>query len=215
MKSLHLLILLALGAAALFIFAQAPIRVSVEGVSSKNPIPEQYALCKSTENGKSGPGQNTRPTIAWSKAPKGTKSFAIIVSDPDVPSDFADAGKEGKTVPADMPRQLFYHWALVDIPADTTSIPGGPSSQSPAVGKPVKNDLGKYLSNAKRYGGPCPPWNDLRIHHYHFTVYALDVPSLELKANATARDASTAIHEHMITSGELVGTYTLNPSLKH
>lgn len=214
MKSLHFLILIAIGAAALFVFAEAPMKVAVEGVSARGPIPEQYALCKPTEDGKSTKGENLRPAIAWTGAPKETQSFAVTITDPDVPTDFTDAGKEGKTIPADMPRQLFYHWVLVDIPANVTSIPGGPARQPPAAGKALKADLAGYVPNPKHYGGPCPPWNDLRTHDYHFTVHALDVPSLELKAGATARDAATAIQAHTLATGNLIGTYTLNPSLR-
>lgn len=213
MKSIHVLVLLAVVAVVLFLFAEAPMAVTVEGLDTHKPIPEQYALCKTTPDGKSAPGENMRPAISWRNAPKNTQSFALVVSDPDVPNDFADAGKDGKTLEVDMPRQLFYHWALVDIPADTTSLEGGKANKNPAVGKALKSDLGGY-TNPRNYGGPCPPWNDLRLHHYHFTIYALDVPSLKLKANATARDAVTAIKEHTLRSGEFVSTYTLNPSLQ-
>jgi hypothetical protein len=62
------------------------------------------------------------PKIAWSKGPKGTQSYAIIASDPDVPTIRTDMNQEGKTWPAGMPRRTFYHWLLIDIPAGVTTI---------------------------------------------------------------------------------------------
>ena len=214
MKSMHLMLALVAIAGGLFLFADAPMRVTVEGIESGKPIPPQFALCKATEDGKSTKGENIRPTIAWEGAPKETQSFAVIISDPDVPADFTDAGQEGKTLDADMPRQLFYHWALVDIPADIRQLEGGNARKNPVTGRALKNDLVAYVPNPRQYGGPCPPWNDLRLHHYYFTVYALDVPKLELRPNATARDAVEALKAHTLRTGEVVGTYALNPALQ-
>ncbi|MBV8652039.1 MAG: phospholipid-binding protein, partial [Alphaproteobacteria bacterium] len=63
------------------------------------------------------------------------------------------------------------------------------------------------------YDGPCPPWNDKRVHHYHFKVYALDVPSLTLTGNFGSKEALAAIAKHTLAMGEAVGTYTQNPDL--
>jgi Raf kinase inhibitor-like YbhB/YbcL family protein len=65
----------------------------------------------------------------------------------------------------------------------------------------------------KGYDGPCPPWNDSLIHHYVFTVYALDVDSLGLNGDFTAGDVEEAMKSHIIDSARLTGTYTLNPRL--
>ena len=214
MKSTHILLALAVIAGGMFLFAGTPMKVTLEGLEKSSPIPDTFELCKPTENGKSTKGENKRPTIAWSGAPKDTQSFALLMTDPDVPADFTDAGKDGKTLAADMPRQLFYHWALVDIPADVTRLEGGDARKNPPVGKALKSDLGSYVPNAKNYGGPCPPWNDLRLHTYDFTVYALDVKKLELKPDATARDAAEALKPHTLKTGVFSATYTLNPALR-
>ena len=63
------------------------------------------------------------------------------------------------------------------------------------------------------YDGPCPPWNDEIIHHYHFTVYALDVPTLGLKGNFGGPEALAAMEGHVLAKGVWTGTYTLNPDL--
>lgn len=194
-------------------FAAAELNVEVENIHDNDTIPMKHALCEATPDGKSTAGENLRPAMRWSGAPEGTQSFAVLVTDPDVPADFTDAGKDGKVVKQDAPRQLFYHWALADIPANTTSIPGAPSDQNPAFGVPAKNSLGAYLPNAHFYGGPCPPWNDERLHHYSYSVFALDVASLNLKNDATAQDLEKAMKGHVLATGNVTGTYSLNPKL--
>jgi len=68
---------------------------------------------------------NKNPHLAWSGVPAATKSLVLVVHDPDVPSRGDDVNQEGKTVPADLPRVDFFHWTLVDIPADTQQIAAG------------------------------------------------------------------------------------------
>jgi phosphatidylethanolamine-binding protein (PEBP) family uncharacterized protein len=60
------------------------------------------------------------------------------------------------------------------------------------------------------YDGPFPPWNDERLHHYHFTVHALDVPSVGLEGEFKLDDARRAMEGHILDQGELVATYTLH-----
>lgn len=215
MKTSTRLTALTLPLIALSATAAEPISVTVEGIKNGKAIPQKYALCKPTKDGKSTGADNIRPTIRWSGAPNDTQSFAIIVHDTDVPQQFDNAGKEGKVVAEDAPRRdAFYHWALVDIPADIRQVSKGRESMVIGFGQAAKNDLGDYMPDPRNYGGPCPPWNDQRIHHYHFTVYALDVASLKLKENATAKEAATAIRKHTLAQGEVVGTYTLNAELR-
>ena len=63
------------------------------------------------------------------------------------------------------------------------------------------------------YDGPCPPWNDSIVHHYHFTVYALDVESVNLSGNFMGRDVLKAIEGHVLAKGSYVGVYSLNPEI--
>lgn len=195
------------------IAAPASLTVEVEGVQQDKAIPATFALCKPTADGKSTGGMNQRPTLRWSGAPEGTKSFAIIVKDPDVPADFADADKEGKTVLEDAPRQLFYHWALSGIPAAQTELPGGDAKIPPRIGTQHVNSLGTYVPTPAQYGGPCPPWNDARTHHYHFTVYALD-KDFRVKKDASAAEVEKQLQDHVLASGTVTGTYSLNAALK-
>lgn len=205
-------------------FAAETLTVKVQGIEKDNDlILVEQAYCRPTEDGKSENGINRRPSVVWSKGPEGTKSYAIVMVDPDVPTDFTDAGKEGKTIPASMKRQDFYHWAQIDIPAIAEGFPSGsgneyPQQQPRFLGIPGLNSYAKFYTDKPKgeytgYDGPCPPWNDERLHHYHFKVFALDVETLGLKKKFAPEDAVKAMQGHILAEGECVGAYTLNPKL--
>ncbi len=209
--------------------AAKKLTVRVEGIVSNNgPIPTDYAFCVPNAQSHTTSGANKNPAITWSKGPAGTQSYAIIVVDTDVPTVFDDANKEGRTIAKSMKRRNFYHMVLVDIPASKTALASGADSAGiTAKGKPpgpTPNGLrgindysgamsGDMAGNYGGYDGPCPPWNDEILHHYHFIVYALDVPSLGLSGNFTGAVAQAAIAKHVLAKGEVVGTYTQNPAL--
>ena len=132
------------------------------------PIPAQYTC--------DGAGQ--APALHWGDPPARTKSFALVIDDPDAPSG------------------TFRHWGVYDIPAAARSIGGGQRS-----GTVVNNDKG-----TPGYTGPCPPRGN-GIHHYHFKLFALDVEKLEIPAGATVADVETKAQKHAIAQGELIGTY--------
>ena len=100
--------------------------------------------------------------------PAGTKSYAVMMTDPDVPADFGSANKDGVTFAANAPRQRLYHWVLADIPANRTHLsPGDGNVFDEIFGEPHGNAQGEGpLFYEAGYGGPCPPWNDMRPHHY-------------------------------------------------
>lgn len=123
-------------------------------------------------------GADRTPSLSWGDPPQGTRSFALVIDDPDAPSG------------------TFRHWGVYDIPAGTRSIGG-----SERIGSEVNNDFGK-----PGYGGPCPPKGH-GPHHYHFKLFALDVEKLDLSAKATVADVENAALKHAIAQGELVGTY--------
>lgn len=193
-------------------------------------IPAKYAFGKPGGDSPFAPSDNRNPAMAWANVPEGTKSFAILCHDLDVPSSGEDVNQEGKVVPADLPRVVFFHWVLIDIPAAVTAIEEGAASQGITPrGKPTgKTDLGvaginDYTGWFKGdpdmegvyggYDGPCPPWNDSILHHYHFTVFALDVETLGLSGDFTGQDARTAMQGHILASATHTGTYAMNPSL--
>ena len=209
----------------------ASFKVSINGWADGATIPEKFAFCKPDAKAHVNFSDNVSPEISWSNTPEGTKSFALICHDPDVPSVGDDVNQEGKTVPADLPRVDFYHWVLVNIPASVDSIAEGAASNGvTAKGKAVGqtehglagiNDYTGWFAGDPDmggdygdYDGPCPPWNDSIIHHYHFTVYALDVESVDLSSSFSGADALTAIAVHVIAKDSYVGTYSLNPAVK-
>jgi len=123
-------------------------------------------------------GANQTPTLHWGDPPAGTRSFALVIDDPDAPSG------------------TFRHWGVFDIPASARSIGG-----NQRIGTEVSNDKG-----TKGYTGPCPP-NGNGVHHYHFKLFALDTDKLGLSADAKVVDVENAARQHAIAEGELVGTY--------
>jgi Raf kinase inhibitor-like YbhB/YbcL family protein len=174
---------------------------------------------------------NRNPHLAWSDAPVGTRSFAIICHDPDVPSRGDDVNQEGREVPADLPRVDFFHWLLWNIPASVSEIAVGSASDGvTARGKPgpdagggMQHGLNDYTGwfaddsdmqgDYYGYDGPCPPWNDSIVHHYVFTVYALDVEILTMSAAPTGANLRAAIAPHVLAEAGIICTYTLNPRL--
>jgi Raf kinase inhibitor-like YbhB/YbcL family protein len=139
-------------------------------------------------NGFGCSGQNISPALNWSGAPKGTKSFAITVYDPDAPTGSG-----------------FWHWVVANIPADATSLAKGAGdakgSGMPAGALQIRTDFG-----APGYGGPCPPKGD-KPHHYHFTVFAVDVEKLDVDENATAAVVGFNLHFHTLGKATLTGMY--------
>lgn len=191
--------------------------ITVTSTSIKNgeSISEKFAFCMLDGKGKTKDGGNISPQLSWSGAPKETKSFAVVAVDPDVPAKFDDANKDGKIIAEDFPRQNFYHWILADVPTNITEIPEGKGKNFDS-GVAMINDFASFIKDKPAqtfigYDGPCPPWNDARLHHYHFTVYALD-EVMAFKAGAKRSNVSSDIvkdiEKHAIAKGELVGTYS-------
>ena len=195
------------------------------------PIPEEYAFCVPDSDNHVTLGQNRNPALAWEDVPQGTKSLVLLCHDPDVPSKPDDVNQEGRAVPADLPRIDFYHWVLVDLPADAVSIRAGEFSDGitekgksgplgPRGTRQGVNDYTNWFAGDEDmggtyfgYDGPCPPWNDSIMHHYHFTLYALDVERCPVEETFTGTDALRAIAGHVIAQTRITGTYSLNPEM--
>lgn len=175
---------------------------------------------------------NRSPHLAWKEAPASTRSFVLTCIDTDVPSRPDDVNKKGRVVPADLPRVEFVHWLMANIPAECGELAEGACSQEitprgkqEPFGPPgsvqgvnsytdwFKGDTqmeGTYLG----YDGPCPPWNDSLVHHYHFHVHALDVEQLPLKPGFSLAELREAIAGHVLAEAVLTGTYSLNPNVR-
>jgi Raf kinase inhibitor-like YbhB/YbcL family protein len=196
-------------------------------------IPGEYAFCVIDPKTHVALSSNRNPHLAWSGLPAGTRSLALICHDRDVPSRGDDVNQEGRTVPADLPRVDFFHWTLIDLPAATTSIAAGqfsaevtprgksgPAVQGAAGMRHGLNDYtGWFAGDAGMageyygYDGPCPPWNDERMHHYAFTLYALDVDRAPVEGNFTGQQVRDAIRGHILDQASLAGIYSLNPAV--
>lgn len=191
----------------------------------------EFAAGQATADG-FGFAPNRNPHLAWDDVPAGTKSFALLCIDPDVPTVAEMVGKEGVQIPADQPRADFTHWVVVDIPASVREIAAGSCSdgvvahgkQDAAGPDGARQGLNDYTGwfagdpslsgDWHGYDGPFPPPNDLRLHRYFFRLYALDVERLQLPERFTAKDVQRAMHGHVLDEVAIYGTYSLNPSVK-
>jgi len=194
-------------------------------------IPAAFAFCAPDPGSHVTLSTNRNPQLAWGNVPAGTRSFAIVCHDPDVPSRGDDVNKEGRTVPASLARVDFFHWVLVDLPANVTAIDAGQfassvtargkaGSQAPLGARQGLNDYtGWFAGDAHNggdyfgYDGPFPPFNDSLIHHYVFTLYALSVERVPVEGRFTGAELRKAIDGHVLAEAMHSGTYTLNRRL--
>jgi hypothetical protein len=134
-------------------------------------------------------GKNVSPALKWSGAPAGTKSFALLVHDPDAPTGGAG----------------WWHWVVTNIPADATELPKGAGkadgSALPKGAAQINTDFG-----GPGWGGPCPPVGD-KPHRYNFSLHALKVDKLDLPQGATASLAGFMINANSIGKATLAGKY--------
>ena len=195
-------------------------------------IPGDLAFCVMDTAAHVKMSDNMNPDFRWSDLPAGTRSLALICHDPDVPSSADDLNKEGRTIPASLPRITFFHWALIDLPSDTGPIARGEFSRGitprgkkgPAAPRGARQGINDYTQwfemdrdmagNYFGYDGPCPPWNDSIVHHYVFTLYAIDVERLAISGNFACVAARDATAGHVLAKATLTGLYSLNPSVK-
>lgn len=174
---------------------------------------------------------NRNPHLAWDDVPEGTQSFVLICHDRDVPSRGDDVNQEGREIPASLPRVDFFHWTLVDIPPAVREIEAGSYSREvsprgkggPAAANGTRQGVNDYTQwfagdhdmsgDYFGYDGPCPPWNDTIVHHYVFTLYALDVERLPLDGTFSGAQVRQALTGHVLAEASLTGTYSLNSRL--
>lgn len=130
-------------------------------------------------------GANISLPLAWSGAPAGVRSFALLCDDPDAPGG------------------TWTHWAVFDIAADAKGLPQDyPKDARVGAVRQAVTDF-----KLAGYGGPCPPRGH-GLHHYHFRVLALDVERLDLPSDASFGDVATAAAPHILAEATLIGTYS-------
>jgi Raf kinase inhibitor-like YbhB/YbcL family protein len=134
-------------------------------------------------------GQDESPQLSWSGAPEGTRSYAVTVFDPDAP------GAGG-----------FWHWAVLNLPADVTSLREGAGAEG---GKQLPDGVVQLKNDAgfRGYLGAAPPPGH-GLHRYIITVYALDVEDLDTRAGARPASLGTELAKHLLGSATITGIYS-------
>jgi len=207
--------------------APAALSVTLEGLLPSGNLPLSTAFC--VPKGSALVAQDKSPGLRWSAGPTGTKSYAVIMVDPDVTADLSLMNKPGVTIAVDAPRMNIYHWELIDIPPTVTHLDPGIEGDGPTPGgKPIgpgkvgirgTNDYWPLFNKNPNmppemkgpYGGfdgPCPPANDLRVHNYKFQVFALDVDTLKLSGQFFAPAVLAAMKDHILAQGEADAKFT-------
>lgn len=196
------------------------------------PIPEQFAFGAPDRHLHVRLAANHNPQLAWTDAPAQTRSFALICVDVDAPTRPDDVNQEGRVVPSNLPRADFYHWVMVDIPPTTSGIAAGECSDGIVAGgkrqlpgprgsRQGVNDYTGWFANDpdmagtyRGYDGPCPPWNDMRRHRYHFTLYALSCEQAPVEGDFTGPQTLEAIRPFVLAEARITGTYAINPDVE-
>jgi Raf kinase inhibitor-like YbhB/YbcL family protein len=157
--------------------------VSSTSIQHNSRLPEAHVF-----DGWGLTGGNVSPQLSWSGAPEGTKGYAVTCFDPDAPTPSG-----------------FWHWLLVGIPADVTSLDAGAGTadKAPEGAFHVANDFGE-----KKYDGAAPPAGD-RNHRYLFAVHALDTDDLGLDDTASAAVTAFTLGFHTLARGVISATYTV------
>jgi Raf kinase inhibitor-like YbhB/YbcL family protein len=139
-------------------------------------------------NGFGCSGKNISPQLKWTSAPKTAKSFALMVYDPDAPTGSG-----------------WWHWVIFNIPADVTEL--ATDAGNPARNLAPKGSVQSMTDFGKPgFGGPCPPQGD-KPHRYIFTLFALDVPKLDLDEKANAALVGFMVNQHAIAKASLISYY--------
>ena len=153
-----------------------PMKITSTAFQHEAAIPSRYTC----------DGSNVSPPLAWTDLPGGTKSVALIVTDPDAPDPKA-------------PKTTWVHWVLYDLPADAKGL----REAIPVKGLPPGTLEGSNDWGRTGYGGPCPP---IGRHRYVHTLYALDTVLTGLD-RPTRAALLAAMEGHVLASAELIGTY--------
>lgn len=153
-------------------------------LTDQAPIDPKFAFGRRGADAPMEFSDNLSPHLSWSEFPAQTQSFVLICMDPDVPSVADDVNQAERIIPASLPRVDFCHWVMIDIPTQITELATGACSngviaggkQAPLGPKGTRQGLNDYTQFMAGhpdlggqyfgYDGPCPPWNDERLHHY-------------------------------------------------
>jgi Raf kinase inhibitor-like YbhB/YbcL family protein len=227
MRHIHLLVAAGCVLGGLPAQAAETLNVKIGGLTAAGYLPVSAAFCM--PKGSAAKPEDKSPALSWSAGPAGTKSYVVMMVDPDVVKNLSLMNKPGVTIPVDAPRMDIYHWTLTDIAPALTALPAGADGDGfKPGGKPVgktaygvrgTNDYWYLFNHNPKmpkqmegpyagYDGPCPPANDLLVHDYRFEVYALDVSTLGLSGKFFAPAALKAMEGHVLAKGAASAKFT-------
>ena len=207
------------------------MKVTSTSFADGKRIPEEFAFCAYDPQSHVKLSANRNPQLEWGDLPMGTRSIAVVCHDCDVPSLPDDVNVEGRTIWASLPRIDFFHWVLIDLDphsgpigegefSDGVTARGKPGPQAARNARQGVNDYTLWFANNAEmsgdyfgYDGPCPPWNDSIVHHYVFTIYALDVAQLSVNGTFRGPDVLNAMKGHVLDEAKMTGLYSLNPAV--
>ncbi len=193
-------------------------------------IPERLALAVPADPGPVAFSDNRNPHLHWTAVPPTTRSYVVTCIDHDCPSAPDDVNKTDREVPSNLPRVDFTHWLLANVSSSVDTIEEGSHSEgvtargkspdSAPIGVHGQNDYTGWFAGDldlegewNGYDGSAPPWNDSIVHHYEFTVYALDVDDLDLAPGFTRHQLEGSMNGHVLDQASIVGIYASNPRL--
>jgi Raf kinase inhibitor-like YbhB/YbcL family protein len=209
------------------------MRLTTRSFADGTELSPRYALGRPDPANHVRLSENLNPELSWSDLPAGTRSLVLTMHDLDVPTSGEQVNKEGLTVPFDLPRAEFSHWILVDLDPANGSIAEGEFSREvtphgksgPAGPHGTRQGLNDYTGwfqgdpNMEGqyfgYDGPCPPWNDERVHRYALILHAIDLPRCPVDGAFTLKDVRRAIQGHVLGTAELRCSYKIFAGAKN
>ncbi len=207
------------------------MRLWSESFKDGGRLPANYALAKPDPLKHAGFSDNLNPHLAWDNLPKETESLVLIVHDADAPTRPDEVNREGRTVPFSLPRADFFHWVLADLTPGSFIqegdfsrgvVPKGkPGPQGPRGTRQGLNDYtGWFKGNPEMeglyfgYDGAGPPWNDERLHHYFFTLYALSGKTCPVRGEFTGPQVLKEMEGMVLAQARISAVYSLFPGAR-
>ena len=207
------------------------MKLKVEGLNDGDWIPQRFAFAAPDPRQHMRFADNRNPGLSWRDVPQGTASLVLLCYDDDVPARPDDVNREDRTIAENFERIRFYHWIMVDIAPGIKSVAEGSISDgvtprgkrnppAPGTARQGLNDYTGFMAGDAEmggeyfgYDGPCPPWNDERMHHYHFVLHATDLKRCPVEDPFTGGAVEAAIKGHILATTAVTGRYSLYPPL--
>ena len=159
------------------IMANSSFTLTSETIKNNQTLPNEQVL-----NSFGCTGENISPDLSWQGAPESTKSYALLVHDPDAPRPTG-----------------WWHWLVVNIPTTKTEFKKGEK-----LAPPMLETVTDFKNTG--YGGACPPKGH-GVHHYNFTIYALDTEKLDVSVDTDPNEVEKIVKSHALASSTITALY--------